>query len=113
MDTGFGVGLLQISYTERPLRLRLAGEVDFTTVAALARALAEVVERSPGDVHADLSQLEFIDVEGLRTLVTTAQSLRDGRLLTLHDPPPHLRHMIELTGWDGIPGLRLSEESDR
>jgi anti-anti-sigma factor len=110
MDTELGTSLLHISYMGRPPGLRLAGDVDVTTGPALARALAQVLAHSQGDVHADLSQLEFIDVEGLRTFVTIAQSLRDGRILTLHSPPPHLRHMIELTGWDGIPGLRLSGE---
>jgi anti-anti-sigma factor len=112
VDPQFGTSLLHISYTGRPPSLRLAGDVDVTTGPALAEALAVLV-RGTGDLHADLSQLEFIDVEGLRAFVTIAQSLREGRSLTLHSPPSHLRHMIELTGWDGIPGLRLSGELGR
>lgn len=100
-------GRLRISRTDEPPGLRIEGAVDFTTGDLLAAALTTEAHRDTGDIRADLSALDFIDVEGLRTFVATARELNGDRALILFDPPAHLRHLFELTGWLDTPGLRL------
>jgi anti-anti-sigma factor len=100
-------GELQVAFTSAPPGLRLAGEIDTTTRAAFARALALAMQSGPGDVHADLGGVSFIDVDGLRALVATASSLGGGRMLVLNSVPAHVARLLELTGWDAAPGLRI------
>jgi anti-anti-sigma factor len=100
-------GELQIAFTSAPPGLRQAGQIDPTTRASFARALALVAAYGPGDVHADLGSVSFIDVDGLRTLVATAASLGGGRVLVLNSIPAHVARLLELTGWDEAPGLRI------
>lgn len=65
------------------------------------------MQSGPGDVHADLGGVSFIDVDGLRALVATASSLGSGRMLVLNSIPAHVARLLELTGWDAAPGLRI------
>jgi len=87
--------------------LRLTGEIDTTSHAAFAQALALALQSGPGDVHADLGGVSFIDVDGLRMLVATASSMSGDRMLVLNSIPAHVARLLELTGWDGAPGLRI------
>ncbi|MFI0422821.1 STAS domain-containing protein [Spongiactinospora sp. 9N601] len=101
---------------DRPLRitpladragLRIEGEIDHTTLPALRRALATM---GGGSFSVDLSGLAFIDVGGLRALVTTAAALHgddNGHVLTLRSAPWHVQRLLNLTGWHKAPGLHL------
>ncbi|MEU7744324.1 STAS domain-containing protein [Nonomuraea sp. NPDC049158] len=62
----------------------------------------------------DLSGLTFIDVGGLRALVSAAAALHDGggdHVLTLRSAPPHVRRLLQLTGWYQTPGLHLQAQT--
>lgn len=98
--------VLRITRILHPPGLRVEGEVDATTLAPFAKALAAAARRG-GDIHVDLGGLTFIDLGGLRVLVATARSLERGRTLVLHPLRPHLHRLITLVGWDDTPGLRL------
>lgn len=96
-----------------PLRgqcgLRLSGDVDMRSVGALAEAVEELLAReTDGDLVLDLSELSFMDVAGLRLLVSTAQRLEPGRTLTVLRLAPHLRRILALVNWDKTPGLVLA-----
>lgn len=80
--------------------LRVAGEVDVTSLAVLSRALASLPAPARGEIHLELAGLEFIDVAGARELMSLAQSGPATRLV-LHDPPPVLRRLLALL-WPGI-----------
>ncbi|WP_280247046.1 STAS domain-containing protein [Nocardia abscessus] len=58
-----------------PSGLRCAGAVDFTTCDAWRSVLAELVAVDR-DVHLDLSELTFIDVNGTSILVEVASDNR-------------------------------------
>jgi hypothetical protein len=102
--------LLRITRRFQPAGLLLEGEVDMTNRAGLAQALAAATASGHGDLHLDLSRLEFIHVDGLRLLVETGAKLPCGRYLVLDAVPPHLRRIIGLVGWDRTPGLKLGGE---
>jgi hypothetical protein len=73
--------------------LRLAGEADVSSAAALAAALDDL-PGTPEDVHVDMLRLRFMDVSGLRPLGALAAR----RPVTLHHPPAEVRRLAELLG---------------
>ncbi|WP_158558051.1 STAS domain-containing protein [Spongiactinospora gelatinilytica] len=99
--------LLRITPLADRVGLRIEGEIDYATLPALRRALAAM---GGGSFIVDLSGLAFIDVGGLRALVTTAAALHDGgsgHVLTLRSAPWHVQRLLNLTGWHKAPGLHL------
>ena len=81
------------------LRLALRGELDLSVVQALADRLNQL--RNEGYfVRVDLSQLEFMDSSGLRTLALAAsQARRDGgRLEVGRQLTEPVRRLIEIAG---------------
>ena len=62
-----------------------------------------------GDLHIDLSYLEFCDVSGIRALVAAAESVSGRRRLVLHGLPPQLRTVMTVVGWTDLPGLAIDE----
>lgn len=84
IEDGDGVALyedraLRILLLEAPLELRLIGQGDLSHRAAIERALRRT-ERGVSDLVVDLTELEFIDVGGVRQLIDHAGVLGiDGR----------------------------------
>ncbi|WP_149262491.1 STAS domain-containing protein [Actinomadura sp. K4S16] len=100
--------LLRITAASGLPRVLITGEVDVSNTAAVTRALRAVQERVPGDVHADLTGVEFMDVAGLRAFTEAAGALHDrGGLLVLHRVPPHIERLFSLIGWNASPGLEI------
>ncbi|HUR08045.1 MAG TPA: STAS domain-containing protein [Nonomuraea sp.] len=88
--------------------LWVEGELDHSTLPDLRQALGSMA--SGRGFCVDLSGLAFIDVGGLRALVSAAAALHDGggdHVLTLRSAPPQVRRLLELTGWHQTPGLHL------
>lgn len=102
-------GVLRITRTVSPPGLALAGEIDESTYAALVGALADI---SPDqrEVHIDLAEVVYCDLAGLRAIVRLAadNGVAARRLVNLHEVPPQLRTVLEIIGWDSIPGLAVS-----
>ena len=82
----------------------LAGEIDESTVGGLAGKLAQIAE-DLDEVHLDLGALDYSDLAGLRVIVQLAGP---GRRVVLHRVPAHLRAVLGIVGWDGVPGLELA-----
>ncbi|SNR26413.1 STAS domain-containing protein [Actinomadura mexicana] len=100
--------LLRITAASGAPRVLLAGEVDVSNTAEVARALRAVQERASGDLHADLAGVEFMDVAGLRAFSEAARALHDrGGLLVLHGVPLHIERLFTLIGWHTTPGLEI------
>ncbi|MBT2387447.1 MEDS domain-containing protein [Streptomyces sp. ISL-11] len=98
---------LTVVPTYSPSGLRIEGVVDADSHRHLRDALQSVASVR-GDVHLEMSRVEFLDLAGLRLLMTFARA-RAARHCTveLTGLPPHLLHVITLIGWDRTPGLRL------
>ena len=105
-------------------RLTVSGSIDYYNAEAVAAALAREL-RSPatgadglsdaitgnGDLHIDVSRLEFSDVSGIRALVHLAES-GNGRRLVLRGMPPRIRTVITVVGWSQHPNLVLEEDGE-
>ncbi|MCA2228823.1 STAS domain-containing protein [Nonomuraea aurantiaca] len=99
--------LLRITPLADRAGLWIEGELDHSTLPDLRQALGSMA--SGRGFCVDLSGLAFIDVGGLRALVSVAAALHDGgdHVLTLRSAPPQLRRLLQLTGWRQTPGLHL------
>ncbi|WP_249998942.1 STAS domain-containing protein [Actinoplanes sp. M2I2] len=84
--------------------LHVRGEVDLTNREAFEMTIERMVD-TRDDLSIDLSKLTFIDGAGLRTLARAAYRLdRQGRLLRLDKPSPHLRRLFALVGLERFAG---------
>jgi anti-anti-sigma regulatory factor len=113
---------LVISRTGSPGGLSITGAIDFYNAEAVAAAVTTELRTGPdgaaalsdaitgnGDLHIDLSKLEFTDVAGIRALVEVAENAGDGRRLVLRGLPPRIRTVLAVVGWSELPHLVLEE----
>ena len=87
----------------------LAGELDIATAPVLS-GLADAVQRCCGRLHVNLAGLCFLDAGGARSLRQLATALTS---LTLHNPRPPVRRVLELTEASQLLAGPLAEETSR
>lgn len=80
--------------------VRLIGEIDVTNGDAVADALYKEWTR-PGTGIADVAQLRFIDLHGLRALAMLAD-MPLGRPIRLRNANPALRKLLTTLDWPGF-----------
>jgi anti-anti-sigma regulatory factor len=102
---------LRIVRTVEPAGLALAGELDASRHAMLARALEDALAELPADreFHLDLAGLDFIDLGGIGMLGDVAWSRLCGAPVVLDRTPPQLRAVLEKVGWGTLPGLLFGD----
>lgn len=113
----FGGGALRIGRAGSQSRLVIVGDIDEFTHAGLTAVLSSITS-SPGEIHIDLSGVEYCDIAGLRAFVALSQASRPGshdhsRRVILQELPAHLKALLQILGWDSAPGLMIAEPSDR
>lgn len=109
---------LVISRASSPGELFIAGAIDYYNADAVAAALTIELQTKGdvqstladaitgnGDLHLDLSRLEFSDVTGIRALVRIAENAGNGRRLVLRGLPPRIRTVMVVVGWGDLPNL--------
>jgi anti-anti-sigma factor len=78
---------------------RLSGEVDLATADGIAAMARVAVDRAAPRLVVDLTEVTFMDSQGLRALVLAQQALaRAGAELVLTGLPPHVEALLEITG---------------
>jgi anti-anti-sigma factor len=94
-----------VSFDEHLGILRVAGEEDRTTSGTRRRPISTAL-RATRDVIVDLSELDFADSSLMIDLAVLAQRLRArGRTLSLRDPKPQIKRLIELIGLHRQPSV--------
>src|SRR6185503_8713358 len=75
---------------------RCSGELDLATSPILRQALSDAGDR---DVVLDFADVSFCDSSGLAVLLRLARSLApNGHTVTLLDPTPVVRRVLEVMG---------------
>ncbi|SNT63831.1 anti-anti-sigma factor [Streptosporangium subroseum] len=102
-------GTLRITSTVHPPGIRLEGELDRSGVPALMAALAgaaHTADQDDGPFYADLSELDFIDVNGLRVLITAGLGMggSSAGVVRMVTASVVVLRLLRLTGWDEAPG---------
>ncbi len=83
--------------------VRLAGDLDFATVAEVMPVLEEACARNPAQVVLDLSRVEFLDSSGVSMLVTVHKRLTaNGCSLVVTNPSAAVSRVLELTSTDRV-----------
>jgi anti-anti-sigma regulatory factor len=92
---------LRIARTHSPRGLRFGGVIDDSTAGPLADALAEAAGWSSAEpwLVLDLTELDFIDVAGIRSLVRFAESLASRRRVTVRGMPAAMRRVLAIMSW--------------
>jgi anti-anti-sigma regulatory factor len=116
---------LIIVRTGSPGELSITGALDYynaeSVAAVVAGELAAGNSRADelsgavsgnGDLHVDLSRLEFTDVTGIRALVQVAENAGDGRRLVLRGLPSRIRTVMAVVGWGELPNLVIEGPSE-
>ncbi|WP_369382082.1 STAS domain-containing protein [Streptomyces sp. cg36] len=74
------------------------GDLDLDTEQALRRTLATALERGPGGVDLDLSEVGFCDCSGLNVLLSARQqALGDGKAIVLCAASDAVARVLELS----------------
>jgi anti-anti-sigma factor len=94
-----------VSFDDKIGVLRVTGEEDRATSGRRRRPFSAAL-KATRDVIVDMSELSFADPSLMIDLVCLAQRLRArGRTLSLRDPQPHIRRLIELVGLHRLPSV--------
>ena len=85
----------------------ITGDIDEFTYLRLTAALAGLAD-GDGDIHLNLAAVQYCDLAGLRALIRLSAGDDDrpdheGRRVTLHGLPAHLKTVIQILGWDSMP----------
>ncbi|MFC0037946.1 MEDS domain-containing protein [Actinomadura rayongensis] len=100
----FDDGTLRIARSFAPRGLRIEGELDRARHAVFAEHLGRLLAGRRG-VHLDCGGLGFLDLGGLNLLVRHALALPRGEALILDDLPANVENVIDMVGWNRLPGL--------
>ena len=82
--------------------LKLSGELDLSTVAALHPAMQDAIERKPGALVFDLAELTFMDSSGIAALLSAVGAVD---AVQVRNPSRIVRRIIELSGLAQTLGL--------
>ena len=92
---------MRVSRDGGVLVLRLAGDLDLGTAAALDEQLIRAEESDATQIVLDLRGLDFIDSTGLQAVLTAVRrSQRDSNRLGLLRGTGEVARLLELTGID-------------
>jgi anti-sigma B factor antagonist len=94
---------------DEPLRVwvegdavKVVGDLDMETAPLLTEILATLAERAPSArLVVDLSEVEFVDSQGLRALIHASTRV-PGEHLVLRQPSQQVRRLLELTGLEDL-----------
>ncbi|WP_063754903.1 STAS domain-containing protein [Streptomyces sp. NRRL F-2580] len=85
--------------------VHVGGEMDIDRAAMLRDALHAAITQpgGPDEIVVDLSGLSFCDSSGLNALIQARQTAAEhGRRITLGNPQPQFRRLLEMTGADAL-----------
>ncbi len=106
-------GVLRVARASSPPGLVIAGEIDESNYSGLVRALDRLVD-GHGEVHVNMAGVEFCDLAGLRAILRLSENGDvehdyPARRLVLHEVPRQVKRVLQIMGWDAMPGLVLQE----
>ena len=99
---------LVIRHTIPTNGLSFSGVIDVFNADSVLESLKSQID-GDGDLHLELSRVQFCDVSGIRALISAAESAAAGRRIVLHGLPPLLQRVMTLVGWGELPGLVLCD----
>ena len=103
---------LRILEMTAPVGIRLIGHVDLSERDELERALKRMLTVGR-DLYVDLSELEYADVGGMRTIFDLGAYIADdGCRLILLDPNPVVHRLIQICAGFAPTTVEVKQRSD-
>ena len=84
-----------VSSSDDSAVVKVAGELDITTIDDLEEAVQPILDREPERLVIDVSSLRFADSSAIALWVKWSTIVRG---LEIHDPQPLLRRVIDSMG---------------
>jgi anti-sigma B factor antagonist len=78
--------------------IRLHGELDLSTEAEVAAAIAQAEESDAERIVIDLGGLQFMDSTGIKLLVTAATRSRESGRVRLRKGSEAIQHVLRVAG---------------
>jgi anti-anti-sigma factor len=75
-----------------------SGEFDLATADRFREGIAQALKAKPRHLHVDCSGVSFIDSIGIRALLHTATSCRDGHTLLTLTMSPQMQRLFDTVG---------------
>jgi anti-anti-sigma factor len=105
-------GVLRVAREGSPPVLMIVGEIDESNYAGLVGALDRLVD-GLSEISVNLAGVAFCDLAGLRAILRLAEPdagrrAPGERRLILHQVPRQVRRVLQIMGWDELPGLSIS-----
>ncbi len=100
--------LLRICRQHRPRGVRIAGQMDYTHLAALGQALEEAL-RLDSTIHLNLAKLSFIDVTAANAIVQAALTLAPPRRMIV-TCQPNVAAVLEAVGGGQVEQMFLQRQ---
>ncbi len=88
----------------------LRGELDITTAPHALRLLAETLGKKPSSLTLDVSELTFMDTQGVKFIARARQGMPAGSGVIIRRPNASVHRVLAITGIDQlctIDGQRL------
>jgi anti-sigma B factor antagonist len=86
--------------------LALAGELDLATTPLLLERTLPMLEED-GDVTLVLSDVSFVDSQGVRGFIQIARSLEGRGRLVLAEPSPEVRKLFDIVRVEDFPNIAV------
>jgi anti-sigma B factor antagonist len=93
--------VLKARFADGVAQVWVTGDLDLTTVPALADMLTVALDRQPGRLVLNLRRVNYLDCAAARAIATAAEAL-PGHQLTIRNPAPIVRRLLQLTGLAGL-----------
>jgi anti-anti-sigma regulatory factor len=108
-------GVLRVTSTASPPMVVITGEIDESNYSGLVGAL-DMLANGRDEVHINLGGVNFCDLAGLRAIIRLAETGpgahdRPGPRLVLHAVPRQVLRVLQIVGWDTMPGLVIEPSS--
>lgn len=113
MSVGDGVQsylIVSVRGRGRSIVVDIDGELDLASSPHLAQALEQAFRDAPDKIVLDLRKLRFMDMSGLRVLLSASQRAeRRGTELVLTNVRDPIRRVLRLAGVDGLLPIRANQ----
>ena len=107
--------MVELKQEPQKLTAFLSGELDHHRAKEIREAIDFAVrEQYPPVVVLDFKQVSFMDSSGIGLIMGRSRLLSEyGGTLEIHNPPPHIRKVLRISGADRLAVIRSSTKKER
>ncbi len=107
--------MVELKQEPQKLTAFLSGELDHHHAKEIREAVDFAVrEQFPPVLILDFRQVSFMDSSGIGLILGRSRLLEEyGGVLEIHNPPPHIRKVLRISGADRLAVIRNSTRKER